>query len=349
MQLSESTKRMLKAVLFAGIFVILMIILDAAFLFDEGATENMLASYSKTDDIDTIFVGNSAGGMMDAVRYSGISGSHAFNMSTPSQGLSVSLKNIQLAASQHRIKHVILLLTFDTFNSESYDAIDHLYNRTLFSGCPLPSRIRHLTSSNIERSFTTDTINTEKSVNIWIPWENETSHGLNNLKNNFSGRIRRFSSGSRLGDGFAYDLCTAKYETYPGIFTADDISELDRDMEKAGSLPLPDGMITSDKITLMAEICSFCRDNDLSLLVIVTPHRSDYYDRFDGFRSYSEELSDYLDYFLSKREILYYNTEEDPDLHRLLPDKYFSDWEHISDPYTDSSTDYLTDVIQNMQ
>ena len=38
----------------------------------------------------------------------------------------------------------------------------------------------------------------------------------------------------------------------------------------------------------------FCRDNGIEFAVIVTPHRTDYYDRFESFREESESVSSYL-------------------------------------------------------
>lgn len=68
---------------FASVFILLMLVFDAAFELDEGTTESMLTKYSGLSDIDTVFVGNSAGEMLDSQLYSEITGDNGFNMCTP--------------------------------------------------------------------------------------------------------------------------------------------------------------------------------------------------------------------------------------------------------------------------
>ena len=348
MQLSKYVKRFFKAVLFVLLFMVMMGILDFSLELDETVTERMLTLYSEQEDIDTIFVGNSAGEMMDADIYSKTTGEPSFNMCTPSQGLSVSLKNIKLACSHHKIKKVVLFLTFDTVNSDSYDGIDHVYNRVVDSSSPFSTRVRNSIKRNLEESLSYDVINTERTINIWIPWENETTHGIKNMWNNFTRRINRLVKGDRLGSHIAFDLNEHKYEPVPEYLSEEDLTLLNYDIEKASSLLLPPGMLADDKLMLLAEICTFCQNNGIELFVIVTPHRTDYYDRFESFRAESELLSSFLDLFVSERGFMYYNTEDDPDLHDILPDEYFYDWEHVDSQYRDKATDYLTNVITRL-
>ena len=349
MQRSKYVRRFFKALLFIAIFLLLMGIMDYSFELDEAVTERMLTLYSEKKDIDTIFVGNSAGEMMDADLYGDTTGENAFNMCTPSQGLSVSLKNIKLACSHHRIKKVILLLTYDTVNSDSYDGIDHVYDRVVDSSSPFGTRFKNTFKRNLEESLSYDVINTERTINVWIPWENETTHGFKNLWENLKRRVTRLVQGDPLGSHIAFDLNKATYETVPEYLSEDDLALLDEDINSAQELSLPPGMLADDKLMLLAEICTFCRNNEIELTVIVTPHRSDYYDRFASYREDSEVLDAFLNEFVSKRGFMYYNTENDPKLHDTLPDTYFYDWEHIDDPYRDKATDYLTEVIKRLK
>ena len=202
MQRSKIIKRILKTILFVAIFLGLMMIFDATFEMDENATETMLGRYSRTSDIHTVFVGNSAGEMMDDERYSSLTKTQAFNMCTPSQGLYVSLRNIKLASSQHQVKRAILLMTFDTASSESYDGIDHLYNRVVNSSSPLPVRIINEIKYNTGKTVSTGTLDTERSINIWIPWEEEHIHGTANITSNIKKRWRRLIEHKPLG----YDI-----------------------------------------------------------------------------------------------------------------------------------------------
>jgi len=345
MQLSDVLKRAYKLILFVAIFLILTAFLNAAFEPDEAETERMLTLYSQKSDISTVFVGNSAGEMLDADMYSSLTGEHSFNMCTPSQGLSVSLKNMKLAASDHKIDKIVLLLTFDTLNTEDYDGIDHLYDRVVNSASPLYVRIANYIKRNGAKSFAPDIVNREKSVNIWIPWEVETLHGIDNVKSNLRRRFNRLISGEHVGREIAYDLNIKNFDIKPGTLTASDQSLLEDDISKIPSLDISPDMIAADKVELLAKMCSFCRDNNIEFKVVVTPHRSDYYDRYESFRDCSIALSTYIDDFVSKRGFMYYNTEDDILVHDILPDEMFYDWEHISYEYMDKATDYLTDVI----
>ncbi len=349
MQLSDNIKRLLKAILFIIIFLLLTLLFNAAYELDESATEAMLTSYSNHSDLDTVFVGNSAGEMVDSDIFSRLSGNSAFNMCTPSQGLSVSLKNIKLACSHHNINKVILLMTFDTLNSEDYDAIDHLYDRVVDSSSPFHTRIIKSVKRNIEKSFSSKEFVTEHSINLWIPWENETHHGFSNVYSNINRRFLRFINRDPLGSQIAFDLNNVIYDRVPGQLNQNDIDMLQHDISNVSDIPISADLMAEDKLTLLSEICSYCRDNNIELMVIVTPHRSDYLDRYMGFRESTWYISSYLDDFISKRGFLYYNTEEDQNLHTTLPDEYFYDWEHISEEYVEEATDYLAGVIERLE
>lgn len=327
------------------IFLCLVMVFNASFEMDENATENMLSRYSHTKDIDTVFVGNSAGEMMEDTEFSEAVGTHAFNMCTPSQGLYVSLRNIKLAGSHHNIKNAILLMTFDTASAESYDGIDHLYNRVVNSSSPFCKSIINEIKYNTDKTVSLGILDTERSVNIWIPWEEEHINGLGNITGNIRRRWKRLIEHKPLGYDIAYDLNTPVYNRLPGDLTDDDRALLTADIDSMNSLDIPQDMLSADKLTLLAEMCSYCRDNGIAFSVIVTPHRTDYYDRYGSYRADIAQVSDYLDDFISKRGFIYYNTEDDPQLHNILPDAYFYDWEHVSGQYKKASTEYLTDVI----
>ncbi|MCR5686429.1 MAG: hypothetical protein K6G58_00145 [Lachnospiraceae bacterium] len=348
MQLSKNIRRTIKAFLFIALTFVFITIFSFSFELDENATETMLTSYSERPDIDTVFVGNSAGEMMDADLYSSLTGSHAFNMCTPSQGLSVSLKNIKMAASHHRIKSAVMLITLDTVNSEDDAGIEHLYDRVVDSSSPFHMRLYYSIKRNIDESFSYSNINTERSVITWVPWEGENNLGLSDIKKVFRKRVLRLINHDRLGSGIAYDLNSVKYETAPGYLTDDDIDLLQADTDASDDLEAPPGMISADKLTELAKISSFCRDNDISLTVIITPHRSDYYSRYDGFYEDTALISTFLDDFVSKRGVMYYNTEDDGQLHQILPDDYFYDWEHVDDEHVKEATEYLTEVISTL-
>lgn len=349
MQLSKNVKRTIKGILFLIVLVVLTILLDASFEFDESATEAMLTKYSRKTDLDTVFVGNSAGEIFDSDLYSSISGNRAFNMCTPSQGLMISQKNIEMACRHHKIKNVILLITPDSVDYSGYDAIEHLYDRVVDSSSPFFSRIVSIIKRNFKKSFARETVKTEKSVSIWIPWGNETNHGINNIIENLNRRTKRALDRRPLGCDIAYDLNETVYETNPADPSEEDSKLFRENLSELETLDLPEGMVAPDKLEYLNDICLFCRANGIDLKVIVTPHRSDYFDRYENFRQYNEIVDRYLNDFVSQRGFVYYNTEYDPNLHKILPDSYFYDWKHIKEEYRDIATEYLADVINRIR
>ena len=198
-------------------------------------------------------------------------------------------------------------MTFDTLNSENYDAIDHLYDRVVDSSSPFHTRIIKSVKRNTEKSFSSKEFATEHSINLWIPWENETHHGFSNVYSNINRRFLRFINRDPLGSQIAFDLNNVIYDRVPGQLNQNDIDMLQHDISSVSDIPISADLMAEDKLTLLSEICSYCRDNNIELMVIVTPHRSDYLDRYMGFRESTRYISSYLDDFISKRGFLYYN------------------------------------------
>lgn len=346
---SKIVRRVIKATLFVLLFVFFTTILDMSFEYDERATEEMLSAFSMQSDLDTVFVGNSAGEMMDATLYSTLSGAQAFNMCTPSQTLSVSYKNIRLAASQHPIRQVIILTTLDVVNSDNLEQIDHVYDRVVDSSSPVSTRIRNAVKRNVNKSFARETINREQSINIWIPWENERIHDLQSFKNNLSYRFSRLIRKEQLGEHIVYDLNVPKYALRPGTFNETDERILTEELDALPSLDVPSEMISADKLAELAEILSFCRNNGIECMMIITPHKTDYFERYESFRENCMAVSDYLGHFVGNLEFAYVDTEEDAAVHEVLPDAFFYDWEHISGEYRKQATEYLAGVIKGME
>ncbi len=348
MQRSKYIKRILKAILFIALLVIFTEVLNAAFELDENATEGMLTAYSHVEDIDTVFIGNSVGEMMDADMYSELTGTHAFNMCTPSQSMEISFRNLSMAASHHNIKNAIVLMSLDMVNADDYSGIEQLYDRVIDSSSPWYERMVVSLKRKYKKSVSSDMFNTEESINVFIPWQNETAHGWENISGNLKRRFDRIINNEPLGKDIAFDLNSVKYERVPGDLNNEDLDTLNADIGTASSLDSPAGVISPDNMRRLAKMCNFCKNNGIKLKVIVTPHRTDYFERYAAFREYSEITSSYLNDFISKRGQMYYNTEDDPELHDILPDRYFYDQEHLGDENFDKSTVYLDEVIRNM-
>lgn len=343
---SKYVKRFLKAILFVAIFIVLTLILDAVLEYDESGTAHMLSEYSKQDNIETIFVGTSSGIIMDAEEYTELTGEKAYNMCSAAQSFNVSLDNIKLAASQHPIKKVVMFFLYDSVNDENTAIQDHIYDRVVMSTEKPTEHIRDYIGNNVEKSFNPDIIATEESINLWIPWTNEASTDKELIKGNIKRRFDNLIHGYSPRKEMKRDLSEVIYETNPGIPTENDKAILANDLNNAHVLDIPDGMLNDEKLDSIDKICIFCRENNIKLIVIATPHRTDYFERYDSFRHYSELLDGYIDDFVSKRGLIYYNSEEEQNLHELFPDSKFMDLEHIDFDYTDEATEFLTGIIR---
>lgn len=347
MRYSKYVKRILKGIIFASIFIVLTIGLDAILEFDEGDTERMLVDYSGQQNLNMIFTGNSAGKFMKYNRYNELSAENGFNMCTPSQGLEVAYKNIYMATSQHPIKHIILFVTYDTFNNDNTEPIEHIYDRVIVADEGMLGQVRDTVRQDIKHSLEPDNIAKEDSINLWIPWTQETVTDLDSMKKNVKRRFGRFKRGDRLGHGIAHKLDSVVYNTRPFNPTDKDVELLAKDVEAAQNLDIPEGMLNTEKLSKLDKILVYCRDNNIKLSVIVTPHRTDYFDRYESYRGYSEILDDYLRDFVIRRGFKYYNSEEDPRLHDILPDSYFYDVEHVEEEYSITATEYITGIIMD--
>lgn len=339
------TKRILKAVLFVVITCILTWALNMVFELNESDTEGMLIRFAQKDNVDTVFVGNSAGKMLDDVYYSELTGIDAVNMCTPSQSLEVSLRNIKLAYGRHKITKAVLLTTCDSFDGANLDMSEHIYDRVINSSGPKIEQIRNSIKANVARVQAPGVINEEKSVNLWFPWTVETSDNAKDIKETLQYRLIRLKSGTTLGAFFPYDFHEVIYEYKEGNLTKDDRKILGAYETAFANSDIPDDMIGTDKLEKLAKIITFCRDNDIKFEVLITPHRTDYFERSETFRDDIKKVDELLDEFVSAWDCKYVNAEDDLKVHEILPDKDFYDWEHVSEEYRSKSTEY---IVTNM-
>lgn len=96
----------------------------------ETASENMLTRYSQRScesEIDTIIIGNSVTSMIDDKEFSNITGTHAFNMGTPSQSINMSREALMMAARQNKLKRVILMTGYESFEKDTDSVPERAY------------------------------------------------------------------------------------------------------------------------------------------------------------------------------------------------------------------------------
>ena len=340
------TKRTLKALLFVAITVALTWALDMIFELNESDTEGMLINFANEDHVDTVFVGNSAGKMMDGDYYGELTKIDAVNMCTPSQSLDVSLRNIKLAYGRHKIKKAVLLTTCDSFDETNLDMSEHVYDRVINSSTTNLQSVRNSIKANVRREQVPGTISKEESINLWFPWVVETSPTFKDIKETFLYRLVRLKGGTSLGAFFPYDFTEVVYPYDEGELTLDDKRILGAYATAIENSDIPQDMIDMGKLEKLAKIISFCRDNDIEFEVVITPHRTDYFDRTDSFRENIAKVDAMLGKFVSAWGNEYHNAENDLKVHEILPDVDFYDWEHVSEEYRTRSTEYLAELIE---
>ena len=338
--------RILKALLFAVITVILTMALDTVLELNESDTEEMLIKFADKESIDTVFVGNSAGKMLNPDIYENLTGSPAVNMCTPSQSYNVTLENIKLAYARHKIKKVVLLTTFDTFDDASPEVADHIYHRVINSSGTWFENVTDTVAENIKKESRPGIVNKEESINMWIPWVVETAPTFKDIKENITRRLLRIKNHTPLGAFFPYDFHEVIYEYKEDNLTKEDediIGEFENVLEGEAVL---DEYFTVESLESLAGIIVFCRENGIEFEMIITPHRTDYYDRNGAFGEVVAASDELLRDFVTSFGYRYYNVEEDEQVHEILPDEYFYDWEHVSEEYRGISTEYLTNIIK---
>ena len=342
-------KRIIKAVLFLLIFIMFNIVACIVLELPETESERMLTEYTKKDEIETVILGNSVAKVIYDEVFSEETGSATYNMYTPDQPYSVSLKALQLAASQHDIQSVILVTTFDAQSNDNKKIIEKIYDRTYDASMPMAKRLKNDIYRKYCYMISPDVFYTEESINVWFPWVNETVTTFKERTDNIKRRATRIINGERLGSDYSYELDEVKYERSSGDLNIDDVNLLDADIDKMNNLPLPDDMMDEESIRNLACICRFCDDNDIELSVWIIPHRQDYFERYQGFAERYNIIDDFFDDFISKRGFMYYNFDNCPDIHTLIPDDYYDDWEHIGLKHKEYATKIFAEKYNELR
>lgn len=336
-------KRIGKAVLFVLIFALINAFLCLALEYQEGESEKMLTRYSKAEGIETVVLGNSVAKMLDDSEFTALTGEETLNMCTPDQPYAVSDKLVRMASRQHPVTSVVLLTTFDAGTNENRHLIEKIYDRAENASRPMPDRLIRVLGDRLTKTFSADTFKSEDSINLWIPWVDESVTSLKEVDENLTKRLGRIRRGTHIGQEYEKDFDMVSFERVQSGLNAEDEALFAEDMEAMKTLDLPEGMLNEESLLNLAKLCSYCRDNHIRLSVMITPHRTDYYERYDAYRGYCDTMDGFLRKFVSERGFLYYNFEEDENLHEQLPDSLFEDWEHVLPKHKKKSTSLIAE------
>lgn len=337
--------RIWKVILFFIGFLIINDLLCVLMEPMETSSELMLTKYSKRvceSEIDTVIIGNSVTSMIDDKEFSNITGIRAFNMGTPSQSFSMSKDALMMAARQNKLKQVILMTGFESFEKDTENIPERAYEKVIISSYPTGKRILYRFLSPLKRAVSQDNIKQPASINAFFTWIDNCVDYFPIMCSNFRGKTERLISGHRLGQDIAFDLDREIYKTELRSMTEADERLHQEDITRLNSLNLPKGTIDEKSLEDLDEITVFCRNNGLKLYYFISAHQASHMERY-GERY--QDISNFLSQFMSKRDAIYYNFENDPAVHKQLPDSYFSDWEHVDGAHVIDATDVIAETF----
>ncbi len=262
--------------------------------------------YAEQDDIDTLIVGTSySEHALDptALAAHGVPG--CFNLSSPSQTLQDSLLAIQTAYEDHGISRVIL--NVNSFSAEEDDEVD--MGGVFFRQRNARVSATRALSAWLNLAFNKGGIASETSINMLFPWENNhvglsPSAIMSNLRMRLGGDLIKAAEVNDPGRVF-----------YPlGYSNKDWVSDYNSD-DITSYFPKPaDGVWKppATKVDSLREICAYCADQGIELLVIGVPmppfavldYGDYYYDQQAAIQSVLDEFGlTYYDFSMARPEL----------------------------------------------
>lgn len=298
-------------------------------------SQTMWTQYTYESGIDTVYVGNSVGEMMIADVANSELGIKSYNMCTPKQNFPTSLDAAKIAAKQNPVKRIVLLSGYDTLAKNKASVSERVFRRTVIASYPFPKNKICDFTSKLSESIEVDNLDSEDSIKAWFPWIDDSTGDLEYITNVFITKLTRLIKHDRVGMGYAFSLDKVDYERVEPEWTADDTVKFMQDVQNAENLEIPDGTIGKYSLESLNNICIYCRENGIDFYLFMTPHRSDYRERYGD---YYGTVDDYMREFIESRGYYYYNFENKEDIHDILPDEYFYDIEHVSSKYANEAT-----------
>lgn len=335
--------RILKVVVFVALLIILNKIVRTFVEPLETASEVMLTEYSKRTietGMDTIIIGNSVTSMIDDEEFSNITGTKTFNMGTPAQSIGMSLDALKMAARQNEITTVILMTGYESLDADTTNIPERAYEKVVFSSYPVIKRIGARFATILGRAISPDNWKKPSSINMFFMWIDNCVDDPNSMWINFKTKVTRVLTGNPLGKNIAFSLDQKKYETRVNTRTEEDVRLFRKDIDYLRTIEIPEEAICDVTLEELDEISVFCRDNNIKLYYFISPHQSQYVDKYgESF----DVISKFIEQFMTERSFVYYNFESDPLIHQELPDNYFDDYEHV----TSVDVKYSTEVVAN--
>lgn len=217
-----------------------------------------------SENIDTVIVGSSTGQRsFDPSVLDTTLGSTTFNMATPAQELDDSYTAAKQAIEDHHVKRVILALDYESISTVKWPGSHVAFARAKMAGEPLPQAVAVYWGLLTSSSF----FDGADSICALFPWgynhvELDAEHIATNFNDRMSGTAP-VQAAERVMDGWTY--YGNGYGNYDGV--------LDYSTARDRLSVTEEGPADFDQQGLdwIQNICDLCRENDVQLVVVVTP------------------------------------------------------------------------------
>ena len=285
--------------------------------------EDYAATVEQGVDVDTVFVGTSFVSCgIDPAVFDTEAGTVSFNMGSLSQTLDESLIAIETACEDFEVRRIVLGLSSDELrrSEPTNPASPFLRERARAVGWP------NAMAAIASQLFQPATLASTKSLNCLFPWvENHVEPNASSIMENLRMRLSNMpvrEAASIQDDN--WDYVGRGYGTYDLFYDPDENPEFyfTNEFIEAG-----DSALDADRERTLREICAFCQDNDIELIVITLPmtannieyYGDDYFTLHDQIAGLLGEFDvSYYDFNLAKPNLF------DPKL------EYFANNTHLN-------------------
>lgn len=314
-------------IVFIAIFFAIMAYMNYVFVSSNEVSKSTWGRYSKETSLDTLFVGSSVGWLAMPQVIDEISGTKSFNISTPSQHFKTSDFAVRFVAKQHPLKRVVLIMNFGSIAEYEDYVSDKAFKDAMLANETSYVRTKRDIINKLSH-YDSDFISTTDSINIWFDWVMSFTSNRNQINENLYYKKNPDKLERNYDKDYVIDFSNMPYDRKDYAAKGADKSTLLNDIKACKELNLKNISINDKALKYLDSMAGFCRNNDISFVMILSPYRSDY---SDGFKEEYELADHFLNKFATERGGLYFNLDRDPKVRSVLSDDMFTDHEHIND------------------
>lgn len=291
-----------------------------SFLFEpvRGSSDTMWAEYYQEDEIDIAFVGAS----FSAAAFAPYvvderMGVNSFNMGTPLQAIGQTLSAVETLIEDHEVDTIILGTGFFVLQYETLDKAELTFEI---------ARARKETGINavvdsLGYILNEDVRDTEKSINYFFPWAyNHEEITWEYVINNVNSKIAAIKA--ELSENEAENQTESRkgFRPYLGVVDYGTKWEIN-------SYSYYDQGFLEDKVEEFKEVLRLCKENNVDIIVVNTPHPT--YDIVSCYQTYEASERELAD-MCRAYGVDYYNFSlAKPELFNSVPEYYY-DFEHLN-------------------